>query len=204
MVKRVGLYGGSFNPIHIGHLIVAQSIVEQLELTQLIFLPAAHPPHKMDVTLAPGPDRHEMVRRAIQDTPTFAESDFDLTRKGPSFTIETIAHFRKTLGPHANICWIIGADSLADLPNWHRVADLVDACDIITAGRPGWGAIDFDSFRSILDDRQIKRLRDGILDTPLIDIAATDIRNRVHAGLSIQYLVPESVRAYIAEQGLYR
>ncbi len=203
MATRIALFGGSFNPIHVGHLIVARSIVEQLGLDRLIFLPSARPPHKNGATLAEGDHRCAMVRLAIADEPGFELSAYDYDRPGPSYTIDTVTHFRQTLGLEIILYWIIGADSLADLTTWYRVGALVDCCRIITARRPGFREVDWDRLRSRLSEEQIAVLRAGVLDTPMIEISATDIRRRVREGRTIRYLVPESVRAYIGEHGLY-
>lgn len=204
MGQRITLFGGSFNPIHLGHLIIARSVAEQLELDRVIFLPSATPPHKTGTDLVAPEHRAEMVRLAIADEPGFEFSDFDLTRAGPSYTVETVAHFRQELGPEATLHWIIGADSLPELPTWHRVRALVESCHIVTAARPGWEQIDFDALGPRLGDQHTATLRANMVKAPRIDISATDIRQRVRSGKSIRYLVPESVRQYILAHGLYR
>jgi len=204
MAQRVGLFGGSFNPIHNGHLIVARAVAERLKLDRVILLPSARPPHKGDRKLLDATYRAEMVRLAIEGEPLFECSDFDLTRNGPSYTIDTVMHFRESLGPQAELHWIIGADSLSELTTWHRVRDLVDACRILTAARPGWDAIDWTPLRAILSDAQVAALQAGVLPTPRIDISSTDIRRRVREGRSIRYLVPEPVWSYIDRYALYR
>lgn len=204
MAKGIGLYGGSFDPIHIGHLIVAQSVAERLGLKQVIFLPSAHPPHKTASDLVDGSHRAAMVRCAIEGEPLFAFSDFDLTQGGPTYTVDTIAHFREELGSVIELHWIIGADSLAELTTWHRVGALLDSCRIVTASRPECGTANFEALRPTLSDRQIERLSRDILDTPGIDISATDVRRRIRNGDSIRYLVPDAVRTYIEKYGLYR
>ena len=204
MATRVGLYGGSFNPIHNGHLIVVRAVAELLTLDRVILLPSARPPHKGDRKLLDAEHRAAMVKLAIIEEPLFELSDFDLTRDGPSYTIDTVTHFRESLGPQAELHWIIGADSLSELTAWHRVHDLVDACRIITAARPGWDAIDWSPLRAILTDAQVAALQGGVLSTPQIDISSTDIRRRVREGRSIRYLVPDPVRSYIETNDLYR
>lgn len=204
MPTKIALYGGSFNPIHHGHLIVARHLAEELLLDRLIFLPSAQPPHKSGATLAPADHRAAMVRLAIAHESVFEFSDVDLSAGGPSYTIDTVAHFRQMLGMDIILYWIIGADSLAELPTWYRVRALVDSCRIITAGRPGWETIDWSQLRSRLSEDQIAMLQAGMMNTPLIDISATDIRRRVRAGRSIRYLVPDAVRNYIETHGLYR
>lgn len=205
-MKRIGLFGGSFNPIHFGHLIPAQAAAEQLGLDKLIFVPSAVPPHKAAAAgLAPAEHRLEMVRRAIADVPLFDVSDIELKRPGPSYTIDTIVAFRREYGLDVMLHWLIGADSLADLAAWHRAGELVDACRIVTLARPGW-TIDaaIARLRDRLSEEQIARLAAGVLSTPLIEISATAIRHRVAAGKSIRFLLPGVVRHYIQQNGLYR
>ncbi|MGB2985025.1 MAG: nicotinate-nucleotide adenylyltransferase [Phycisphaerae bacterium] len=199
----IGLYGGSFDPIHCGHLIVARAIAERLDLGRVIFLPTARPPHKAGGRLADPAHRAEMVKLAIADEPVFEFSDYDLTREGPSYTIDTVNHFRKLLGRDVDLHWIIGADSLAELTQWHRAAALVDACRVITAVRGGWEQIAWDELRTTLSEAQIAKLRAGLLDTPLIEISSTDIRERIRRSRSVRYLVPGSILTHIKKHGLY-
>ena len=203
MSQRIALFGGSFNPIHVGHLIVARSVAEQLRLDRVIVLPSAVPPHKTAAALVEAEHRAAMVKLAIAEEPAFEFSDFDLTRQGPSYTVDTVAHFREELGLDVLLHWIIGADSLTELATWYRVRALVDSCRIVTAARPGWERIDFDVVRTRLSDEHIASLRAGLVETPRIDVSATDIRRRVRAGRSIRFLVPEPVGRYIEEHGLY-
>ena len=204
MPERIGLYGGSFDPIHHGHLIIARSVAEQLGLAQVILLPSAQPPHKAAQVLSPVTHRQAMVAAACADEPLFELDTFDLEREGPSYTVDTVAHFSRRLGAEVELCWIIGADSLAELTLWHRTADLVDSCRIVTARRVGRPAPDWDQLRKLLTEAQVEKLRAGLVDTPVIDISATDIRQRVRAGRSIRYLVPEAVLSYIDKHQLYR
>ncbi len=203
-MPEVCLYGGSFDPIHHGHLVVARAVAERLALDRVIFLPSAHPPHKSPEDLTDAATRAQMVRLAVAGDPLFDVSDFDLSRTGPSYTIDTIEHFQGELGRDVEISWLIGADSLPDLPSWHRGADLVECCRIITAARPGWGRLDRTRLRDVFTVAQIERLESGIVDTPLIEISSTDIRRRVGNGRSIRYLVPECVREFIEARSLYR
>ncbi len=204
MAQRIGLYGGSFNPIHNGHLIVARDIAERINLDQIILLPASHPPHKDAGTLLDPAHRAAMVKLAIEGDPLFAFSDFDLKRSGPNYTIETVMHFREVLGPDVALHWLIGADSLAELITWRRVSDLVNACRIVTAGRQGCTAIDWTKLASVLSDEQVTLLKSGVLPTAQVDISSSDIRRRVSEGRSIRYLVPDPLRSFIDRNGLYR
>jgi len=200
----VGLYGGSFNPIHHGHLIIARAVAERLGLSRVVFIPSANPPHKSTEGLADATDRLAMARLAIGDEPGFEVSDIEIRRTGPSYTILTVEDFARQVGDGVPLCWMIGGDTLPELHTWHRAGELVDLCRIVTAGRPGFEMADLSVLEPILSVEQIQRLRADILDTPRIDISATDIRRRVAEGHSIRYLVPDPVRAYIDEHGLYR
>lgn len=202
MADRVGLFGGSFNPIHFGHLILARAISEKLKIDQVLFLPSRQPPHKENAPLAAAAHRARMVMLAIEGEQRFAMDRFDLDREGPSYTIETIAHFRSQR-PDSEISLIIGADSLGDLPTWHRASELVTSTLIVTAGRSS-KPIDWSALENAFGPVHTARLRDGIVDTPIIDISSTEIRRRIASGESIRYLVPESVRGYIEQHQLYR
>ena len=151
-----------------------------------------------------GDARIAQVKRAIDGEPGFVLSDYDLTRPGPVFTVDTVARFADALGRDVSLFWLIGADSLAELTTWHRVSALADSCQIVTASRPGSDQPDFDLLRSKLTDRQVDALRRHVLQTPRIDIRSTEIRQRRRTGRSIRYLVPEAVAEYIEQHRLYR
>ena len=204
MTCGTALFGGSFDPIHFGHLIVARSVAEQLNLDRVIFLPTATPPHKNATGRTAAVHRLAMVQLAVDGEPGFEVSEYDLTRQGPTYTVQTVAHFRGQLGPDAEIFWIIGGDSLADLHTWYHVSELVDQCRIVTAVRPGWERPSLEALRQVLSDPQVQWVEQGILETPRIDISSTDVRARVTAGRSIRYLVPEPVLAYIEGHRLYK
>ncbi|NOT00772.1 MAG: nicotinate (nicotinamide) nucleotide adenylyltransferase [Phycisphaerales bacterium] len=204
MTIRIGLYGGSFNPIHVGHLIVARVAAELLGWERVYLIPSGQPPHKRAGALLDGCHRAAMIRAAIADDPLFELDEHDLRQTGRCYTVNTVAHFAERLGAGVELHWLIGADSLSELATWHRVADLVGSCRVVTAARPGWEAPSLDALRPHLTDEQIGQLRSDILDTPRIDVSASAVRGRVADGLSIRYLVPESVRAYIETHGLYR
>lgn len=204
MSQRIGLYGGSFDPIHHGHLIVARAVAERTRLSTVCFLPSGRPPHKLDRAIVGVEHRLAMVQAAISGEALFSCSDFDARREGPSYTIDTVRHFRSLHGPAAELFWIIGADSLAELVTWRQVSDLVDECTIIAAARPGWDQVDWSSFAKLLTTAQIDKLRGGVVSTPQIDISSTEIRDRLMRRLSIRYLVPEAVQEFIDARGLYQ
>jgi nicotinate-nucleotide adenylyltransferase len=197
------LFGGSFDPIHNGHLIVSRFAAETLGVARVVLIPGASPPHKQRVELTPAAVRLELCRLAVADDPLFEVSDWEARQSGPNYTLHTVRHFRETHPPQIKLYWLIGMDSLAELPTWHRASELVDVCTIVTAARPGFAAPDDTVLAGRFSPEQIAGLRRHIVDGPRIDISGTDIRARVAAGRSIRYLVPEPVRRYIAEHGLY-
>ena len=203
MPERIGLYGGSFDPIHFGHLISARSIAEQINLSRVILVPAPRPPHKTASQLTDARHRLAMARLAVQGDPLFEVSDVELHRAGPSYTIDTVGHFRSLLGEAAELFWIIGADSLPELPSWRRVGELVKIVQIVTARRPGSRLTDMANLSAAVGAAQAQALLEHCVETPEIDISSTDIRRRVSVGLPIRYLVPDLVGSYITQEGLY-
>ncbi|HOW70996.1 MAG TPA: nicotinate-nucleotide adenylyltransferase [Phycisphaerae bacterium] len=204
MAGGVALFGGSFNPIHHGHLIIARAVAERLDLVRLVLIPSANPPHKVGQDLADAADRLAMVRLAIADEPFFEVSDTEIRRRGTSYTILTLEEYRSRLAPGEDLYWIIGGDTISELHTWYRARELVDLCRIVTAVRPGFETPDLSVLQPTLSAAQVERLRRGILETPRVDISATDVRRRVAEGLSIRFLVPEAVREYIERKELYR
>ncbi|MFH1419983.1 MAG: nicotinate-nucleotide adenylyltransferase [Planctomycetota bacterium] len=202
--QRIALFGGSFDPIHFGHLISARSIAEQLDLSRVILIPAPRPPHKPNVVLTDTSQRIAMARLAVEGDPLFSVSDIEMKRGGPSYTIDTVSAFRAELGASAVLHWIIGADSLPELVTWRRIAELVTRVTIVTATRPGWTPPDLSQLAGAVGREQAQSLLDQCCATPAIDISATDIRGRVAANLPIRYLVPAAVASYIVRYGLYR
>lgn len=204
MASGIALFGGTFDPIHHGHLIVARAVLEQLGYERLVLIPSPNPPHKVGRELSDASHRLEMARIAVEGEPRFEVSDCEIRRAGLSYTILTVEAFRQSIGADGPLAWIIGGDSLPELYSWYRISELVDACRIVTAVRPGYEVPDLNPLRRTLSYEQIERLRGDILPTPSIDISSTAIRRRVREGRSIRYLVPDAVRAYIEQHGLYK
>lgn len=197
------LFGGSFDPIHHGHLITARAVAEMLDVDRVVIIPSAAPPHKLDKRLAPAEDRVALCRAAVQNDSIFEVSDWETFQPGPNFTILTVRHFQRQLGPYHRICWLLGMDSLAELETWRDVDELAAECELITACRPGYQA-DLGRLAARVRPENLERIRAGILTTPMIDISATQIRDRIRRGLSIRYLVPDSVVSLIADMRLYK
>ena len=197
------LFGGSFDPIHHGHLIVARAVAETLGVQRVILIPAARPPHKSQQALTAPRDRLEMCRLAVEGDPRFEVSDWELNQSGPNYTLHTVQHFRERRGEEISLYWLIGMDGLRELGTWHRVGELAEACTLVTALRPGFELPDLSYLRERLTPPQVETIAKHVLETPLIAIAATDIRARVRAGSGIRYLVPSAVAEYISGRKLY-
>lgn len=200
----VGLFGGSFDPIHFGHLISARSVAEHLGIDRIVLIPAAQPPHKTGRALASIEHRLQMTRLAVGDDPLFEVSDIEAHRPGPSYTIDTVIELGRRLPDSSALAWLIGADSLPELATWRRIADLLDRVRIVTMSRPVTGIPDMTGLVDLVGERTVARLLADRIDTPQIDISATSIRARVGRNQSVRYLVPDDLALYIDEHRLYR
>jgi len=185
-LKKIGIFGGTFDPIHHAHLILARDAIEQLQLDELLFIPAAISPHKLDQTPAPADARVEMLRAAIGGEPQFCLDTLELERPGPSYAVETVEALRLR-EPDAQFVYLIGEDNVARLSTWHRFAELSQMVHF-----------------AVLDRTGLKTEHRFVTVRRHIDISATDIRNRVARGRSIRYLVPPAVEKIIRERQLYR
>lgn len=197
------LFGGSFDPIHHGHLIVCRAAAETLGVGRTILIPSARPPHKEHAALSPPRDRLEMCRLAVADDPAMEVSDWELAQSGPNYTLHTVRHFGEQLGGDDRLYWLIGMDGLRELGTWHRIRDLAEACTLVTALRPGFERPDLSYLGEWLTPPQVETIAAHVLETPLIAITATDIRRRVRAGRSPRYLSPAAVAEYIGRRRLY-
>jgi nicotinate-nucleotide adenylyltransferase len=200
------LYGGTFDPVHYGHLITARAVAEARGYDKVVLLPSASPPHKASAR-AGGADRLEMLRLASAGDEMFDVCDIEIARAGKSYTFDTLEALRKIHGPDVELHWIVGADMLADLANWHRAAEVVDQVRIVIALRPPWHErIDqtLGRLEARLGADRARKLADGIVRTPLIDISSSEIRRRIASGLPVRYFVCDAVADFIREKGLYR
>lgn len=199
--ERIGVFGGSFDPVHMGHLTIAQDAVEQLELDRLIFVPAAVPPHKQSHTLADGKHRLEMLRLAAESNPAFEVSDMELKRGGVSYTFETMQQVQAE-HPGAELFFIIGLDSLVELHLWRDIDALLEQCTVVPFARGGENPQDAADKIRLSGDWKAKLMK-RLIRIHEIEISASEIRMRLAEGLSIRYLVPPEVEMYIFEHGLY-
>lgn len=200
MRQNIGIYGGTFNPIHIGHLVAAQDTIERHRLDSLFWVPSARPPHKRCAGLAPAEDRCAMIVAAIAGAPRMAVCRWEIERGGRSYTVDTVRRFRAEF-PRANLFFLIGADSLYELHTWREIGAILDLCRMVTVTRPGF-AIRRSRIR--LPAATVARLMADRVQSHEIGISSTEIRRRLAAGRPIRYLVPDAVEALIRERGLYR
>lgn len=189
----VGLFGGSFNPPHIAHLIVAEIARDQFEFEEVWWIPNATPPHKSDDELAAVEHRLAMTKRAVRENPSFRLCDIEVQRAGVSYTVETLRVLNEE-HPDTDFGLIIGSDSLDHFAEWHRPDEIAERASLVVYKRPG-----------VIEQAAEPRFANHVhfVSAPVMEVSGTEIRSRCRAGRSIRYLVPDSVRAYIEEHGLY-
>lgn len=200
-MARTALFGGSFNPIHFGHLLLADDVREQLDLDRVVFMPAGVPPHKPAGDIAPAADRYAMVKLAIADNPAFDVSDLEIRRAGPSYTVDTLA----ALGvAPSELFLLIGSETFLDLLTWRDPRGVAARCRLVVVPRTG-SAFDRESEPSRKVVREIGLEIEDVLvvHATSLPISASDLRVRAAEGRSLRYRVPPAVAAYIAERGLY-
>lgn len=206
MPDRIVLFGGTFDPVHNGHLIAARAVAEQRGYRRITLVPSARGPHKGPAS-ASDADRLEMLNLAVDGEDLFEVSQAELKRPAPSYTYDTLQEIHQASDGDTRIDLIVGADMLADLPNWYRADDVVKLAKIVIAARPPWQE-KIDAISAVLAERFGKRLAAdlivGFCTTPLIDISSSEIRKRLAAGESIRHMVPDAVEKYITSRGLYR
>lgn len=195
-MQRYGILGGTFDPIHVGHLVIAQAALQEFRLDKICFVPSGQPPHKNGVT--GGEHRYQMTMLATIDNPHFMVSRVELDRSGYSYTFDTVRYFAEQFRQQRELFFITGADVLPELHKWHRYQELLQSCRFVVATRPGFSLQN--TYNLTTED--IGRI--NYLEIPLLEISSTDIRRRVQTGRPIKYLVPSGVESYIYKHGLYR
>lgn len=198
-MSRLGILGGTFDPPHLGHLILGEYAVDALGLAELVYMPAADPPHKQGQVRLNATHRVAMLERALRDNDRFSISRLDLDRPGPHYTLDTV-RLLHAQQPETEIYFVMGGDSLRDLPKWHRPQDLMQLCQFVVMRRPSDGA------RPDMHEAVLPGLaqRVTMLDAPQLEISSTAIVERIRQGRSVRYLVSDAVLAYIEEQQVYR
>jgi nicotinate-nucleotide adenylyltransferase len=189
------VFGGSFNPIHNGHLLCSRAVAEKGGFDRITLIPSAQPPHKPSATMAASTDRLAMCRLAVAGDPFFEVDDLELRREGNSYSFDTARELKaRGDGP---IHWLIGADMLLYLPKWHRAVEILTVLTFVVIARPGW-SLDWDTLPS-----EFRHLRENVVQAPLIELSASEIRARAAAGLSLRYMTPGAVCDYIEQRKVY-
>lgn len=206
-LKSVGLFGGSFNPVHLGHLAIAEEVRTKYNLDKIVFVPAYIPPHKEADELASAQDRSIMLHLATVSNPCFGVSGIEIDRGGRSFSIDTIRYFHEKFDGKTEIYFIIGADMLAGIAEWKNINEILKLCRFIAVSRPGFDIkrIFNQHFLASGNFELASSLAENIIleESPMLDFSASDIRKRVREWKSIKYLVPEPVEQYIHNQKLF-
>jgi nicotinate-nucleotide adenylyltransferase len=196
---KLGVLGGTFDPPHVGHLVLAEYALESLGLSQVLFAPAGDPPHKPGMTRTPTEQRLAMARLAIAGEARFILSTIDIDRPGPHYTVDMLRLLQAQF-PDAELYFLMGADSFRDLPKWYHPADIIPLCQIVVANRCDVEVVP-EMHEATLPGLAAKTI---MLDIPLVAASSTEIATRLRAGKSVRYLVPQPVLDYIASDGLYR
>jgi nicotinate-nucleotide adenylyltransferase len=200
---KIGIFGGTFDPVHLGHLILAEQCREQAALDQVLFVPAALPPHKLEQTLTPFAQRVEMLSLAISGQPAFRIDELEKDRSGPSYTVDTLMKLQQAR-PGDELCFILGSDSLHDLPLWYQPRRILELATLLVVARADWPTFSAEELKQSLQLADDFPLRYQIVEAPLITIASRDIRRRIAEGRSVRYMIPRAVEAYVEDKGLYK
>ncbi len=202
IIMKIGILGGSFNPIHLGHLIIAQDALEAFGLDRILFMPCASPPHKTAAEMVSAEHRREMVEAAVADHAPFDVSAVEIERGGVSYSIDTVRQLQAD-DPDPEWNLIIGGDSLAEFHLWRDVEELLQLCAVLTIVRPGFERDQIAASLGLEPD-WTKKLLAHVATGHSVKISSSDVRSRIRGGLPIRYLVPDTVSAYIDAHGLYR
>lgn len=197
---KIGVLGGTFDPIHVGHLKVAEEVTAGLDLSEVIFVPAGQPWLKADNLISPVEHRLEMMRLALAGRANFRLSTMEIERPGPTYTVDTMAELGRQLGTGDELFFILGWDNLTQLPQWHEPSRLIELCRLVAVPRVDFPPPDLASLDAAIPGLSQRVI---LLEKPRIDINASEIRRMVREGLSIAQLVPGVVEGYIKEHGLY-
>lgn len=210
-MRPIGIFGGTFDPIHYGHLRTAFELLQSLSLSEMRFLPAGNPPHR-ERTIADAEQRLAMVRAAVSDQPGFVVDDREITREGLSYSVDTLGTLRADF-PDRSLCLIVGMDAFLGLPKWHQWRELLELAHLVVAHRPGWRAPSMGPLGELLVDRGTGRIADlheslagriYIHAVTQLEISSTELRKLIAIGRDPRYLMPDAVRAIIEETGCYQ
>lgn len=205
MIKRkIAFFGGTFDPIHIGHTVVAAAAAEHIGAEKVVFIPAKRSPLKNFFPEASDDDRLAMISFAIAEQERFRLSDYELRKPRPSYTLETVRHFQAEYGSGVSVYWLVGADSIDELPRWYGIADLIDECNLCVMFRAGCARPDFTKFKDVWGAGRVEKLQINVIPTPLVGVSSTEIRKRLAAGQDVTDMLAPPVADYIRKRGLYQ
>jgi nicotinate-nucleotide adenylyltransferase len=205
MVKRkIALFGGTFDPIHLGHTTVAADAAKRIGAEKIIFIPAKRSPLKGFFPIAGDSDRFQMISLVVAHSKNFQVSDYELRKPDPSYTLETVRKFQSDYGDDTLIYWLIGADSIDELQLWYGITDLIDECNLATMLRAGCKPPNFAKFEDIWGSDRVKKLQENVVETSLVEISSTEIRSRLAAGRDVAGMLDPAVADYICQHGLYK
>lgn len=204
MNRRIVLFGGTFDPIHLGHTTVAVDAAKSIGADKVVFIPAKRSPLKGFLPRASDDDRLEMIALATGAEKNFEVSDFELQKPAPSYSLKTVQKFQAEYGDEASIYWLIGADGVNDLAYWHKIVELIDACNLTTMYRAGCEPPSFAGFEVAWGRRRVEKLERNVVQTPLVDVSSTEIRKRLTEGLDVSKMLHPAVYGYIRQHDLYR
>ncbi|MFC1781813.1 nicotinate (nicotinamide) nucleotide adenylyltransferase [Planctomycetota bacterium] len=202
--EKIILFGGTFDPIHLGHIIVASAAFENIDADRIIFIPAKLSPLKESFPTASNEDRLNMIKLAISEYNKFEISDYELKRPAPSYTLDTVRYFRTVFGGNTEIFCLIGADNIDELIYWHGIIELIDECNLCTMYRAGCETPDFKKFESKWGAERVKILQNNIVKTPLVEISSTQIRRFIASKGTFSDTLHPAVADYIEEHRLYK
>lgn len=202
-IKKLGIMGGTFNPIHNGHLVTAEEAFHQFSLDLVLFMTSGHPPHKKDSEIISAEDRYLMTVLATSTNPHFSVSRLEIERPGPSFAIDTLRELRKIYGREVNFYFITGADAILEILTWKDTEKIYELCSFIAATRPGYSLERFRELHLIGNNEAKLKPKIFFMEVPALAISSSDIRSRVKTGRPIRYLLPDEVAVYIEKKRLY-
>jgi nicotinate-nucleotide adenylyltransferase len=202
--RKIALFGGTFDPIHLGHTAVAADTAKHIGAEKVIFVPAKLSPLKGFLPRASDDDRLKMIWLAIAGVENFQVSDYELKRPAPSYTLATVRKFQSDYGDETVIHWLIGADSVDDLTYWYKITELIDTCNLTTMYRAGCERPDFTKFEQIWGRHRVEKLQRNVIETPLVDISSTEIRDLVAKNGDFAKMLHPAVADYIRKHGLYK
>lgn len=200
-LQRIGIMGGTFDPIHFGHLVLAETVRESMKLDRILFIPTGDPPHKKEQSVTSAEQRMEMVELAIGDNPDFLCSDMEVERQGYSYTVDTLERLREECGDSCQLFFITGADAIIEILSWKNVERISELCTFVAAARPGTDREKLSDFLEELPGYLHNKVH--VTQVPALQISSTAIRKKSAAGKTIRYLLPANVERYILENGLY-